>query len=183
MRITDPKALRAMAHPLRIDLLDLLGRIGPATAATCARHLDTSQASCSFHLRQLAKYGYVEEAEPSQDKRERLWQITDHEQQWSSADGDPAALELEKVFIEREAARMAAWSDIRTTAPAEWQKAAFVGGVTAAMTPQELEQVGEQFWELLAPYFARIKDHSLIPEGAKAVRVFMHGAPNEPLAP
>lgn len=183
MRITDPKALRAMAHPTRIDLLDLLGRIGPATAATCARHLDTSQASCSFHLRQLAKYGYVEEAEPSGDKRERLWRITDHEQHWSSADGNPAALELEKVFIEREATRMAAWTDARTTVSEEWQQAAFISGVSAPMTPEELDQVGKQFMELLEPYFARIKDHSQIPEGAKVARVFMHGAPHEPLTP
>src|SRR5258707_885606 len=71
MEISDPKAIRALAHPLRLDLLQLLGSGGPATAAQCGRVLGVSQASCSVHLRQLAKYGFVEDAGPGRDRRER----------------------------------------------------------------------------------------------------------------
>ncbi|MCX4774555.1 helix-turn-helix domain-containing protein [Streptomyces sp. NBC_01260] len=51
MRLSDPKAIRALAHPSRLDLLETLGEIGPATAASCGRTLGVSQASCSFRLR------------------------------------------------------------------------------------------------------------------------------------
>ncbi|TMR98335.1 ArsR/SmtB family transcription factor [Nonomuraea basaltis] len=181
MRITDPRAIRALAHPLRLDLIDLLGRIGPATATTCAKHLDTSQASCSFHLRQLAKYGYVTEAEPSEDKRERLWQLTDHEQKWSRTEGGPAAMELERVFIEREAARMAAWTEARTSAAKAWQDAAFVSGVSVPLTPEELDAIGKEFMRLLEPYIARLSNLSLVPGDASSARIFLHGAPHAPL--
>ncbi|MEV1175258.1 winged helix-turn-helix domain-containing protein [Nonomuraea sp. NPDC049784] len=181
MRITDPRAMRALAHPLRLDLIDLLGRIGPATATTCAKHLDASQASCSFHLRQLAKYGYVTEAEPSEDKRERLWQLTDHEQKWSIAEGGAAAVELERVFIEREAARMAAWAETRTSAAKAWHEAAFVSGVSVPLTPEELDAIGKDLMRLLEPYMARLSDPSLTPEGAQSARIFLHGAPHAPL--
>src|SRR5215471_3448657 len=73
MEISDPKTIRALAHPLRLDLLQLLGSSGPATAAQCGRVLGVSQASCSFHLRQLAKYGFVEDVGPGRDRRERQW--------------------------------------------------------------------------------------------------------------
>src|SRR6201986_2432886 len=75
MEISDPKAIRALAHPLRLDLLQVLGSGGPATAAHCGRILGTSQANCSFHLRQLAKYGFVEDAGPGTDQRERQWRV------------------------------------------------------------------------------------------------------------
>src|SRR2546421_6749195 len=76
MEISDPKAIRALAHPLRLDLLQVLGSGSPATAAHCGRVLGVSQASCSFHLRQLAKYGFVEDAGPGRDRRERQWRVT-----------------------------------------------------------------------------------------------------------
>src|ERR1051326_238870 len=76
MEISDPKSIRALAHPLRLDLLQVLGSGGPATAAHCGRVLGASQASCSFHLRQLAKYGFVEDAGPGRDRRERQWRVT-----------------------------------------------------------------------------------------------------------
>ncbi|MCX5100869.1 helix-turn-helix domain-containing protein [Streptomyces sp. NBC_00439] len=62
-----------MAHPLRLDLLELLTAAGPATAALCGRVLGVLQAGCCFHLRQLAKHGFVEDTEPGRDRRDRAW--------------------------------------------------------------------------------------------------------------
>ena len=70
--IGDPLALRALAHPLRLKLHALVGREGSITAAEAARQLGVSQALASHHLRQLAKYGYVEEAEGGTGRR-RPW--------------------------------------------------------------------------------------------------------------
>src|SRR3954463_14623486 len=115
MEISDPKAIRALAHPLRLDLLQVLGSGGPATAAQCGRHLGVSQASCSFHLRQLAKYGFVEEAAGGQDRRERVWQLPDVEQSWRSG---PATDQLDRVFAQREADRVLGWTARRAAEPA-----------------------------------------------------------------
>ncbi|MFI6323269.1 winged helix-turn-helix domain-containing protein [Nonomuraea sp. NPDC050556] len=173
MEITDPRAMRALAHPLRLDLMDLLVRIGPATAAVCARHLNTSQASCSFHLRQLAKYGYVAEAE-SEDQRERPWKVVDKRQNISAETGGVAATELSRVFVEREAARLIGWTtEGRGRASEEWRGASFLHGITAELTPQELDEVGKQLMAVMAPYI----DRTPAPDGASFVRVLLTGIP------
>ncbi len=98
MEITDPRAIRALAHPLRLDLLHLLRAVGPSTAAECGRVLGASQASCSFHLRQLARYGYVEETEPGHDRRERRWRASNRRLSVRVADDDVAVRqEVERV--------------------------------------------------------------------------------------
>src|ERR1700741_4164679 len=74
-RMTDPRALRALAHPLRLSLLGLLRTEGPLTATQAGELLGESSASCSFHLRQLAKYGLAEEAGGGHG-RERPWRAT-----------------------------------------------------------------------------------------------------------
>jgi DNA-binding transcriptional ArsR family regulator len=104
MEISDPKAIRALAHPLRLDLLQILGSGGPATAAHCGRVLGVSQASCSFHLRQLAKYGFVEEAGPGRDRRERQWRVTQPRLSVRRGTGGDAVVrqQIERLVVERE---------------------------------------------------------------------------------
>src|SRR5690349_4213525 len=73
----DPRALRALAHPVRGRILDEIEASGPVRAADIARALDIPANQASFHLRQLAKYGLVEEApEEGRDKRDRVWKAT-----------------------------------------------------------------------------------------------------------
>src|ERR1700760_1666023 len=71
-QLTDPRALRALAHPTRLALAGLLRRDGPLTATRAGELLGQSSASASFHLRQLAKYGLVEEA-GGRPGREQPW--------------------------------------------------------------------------------------------------------------
>lgn len=174
MRITDPRALRALAHPLRLDLVELLGALGPATAAACARQLGTSQASCSFHLRQLAKYGFIELAPESEDRRERPWRLTELEQSWSSGAG-PAAEQLERVFVQREADRILSW--LAGTESGRWRHAAFVGGMTVPVTVDELESVATQLRAALEPYVQRLTDRADWPPETRFVRVLMSATP------
>jgi DNA-binding MarR family transcriptional regulator len=175
VQITDPRALRALAHPLRLDLVELLGTLGQATAAVCARHLGTSQASCSFHLRQLAKYGFVEQAQPSEDSRERPWRLTDLEQSWS-ADVGPAADQLERVFVQREADRILGWL-AADDVPAAWRKSSFVGGATVPVTVHELESIRAELRAALEPYVRRLADRSDWPTDARFVRILLAGTP------
>lgn len=71
--LTDPKAMRALAHPTRLSIFHTLVD-GPTTATRCAEAVGESPSSCSYHLRMLAEQGFVEEIESS-DGRERLWRL------------------------------------------------------------------------------------------------------------
>ena len=76
-RVSDPRVLRALAHPIRGRIMDEIEASGPVRAADVARELDIPANQASFHLRQLAKYGLVEEApEEARDKRDRVWRAT-----------------------------------------------------------------------------------------------------------
>ena len=70
--LTDPRTMRALAHPVRLALLEALTHHGQLTATEAAEHVGESPSNCSFHLRQLAKYGFVEEAEGGTGRR-RPW--------------------------------------------------------------------------------------------------------------
>jgi DNA-binding transcriptional ArsR family regulator len=71
--VDDIEALRAFVHPLRLRLLSLLRVDGPATASGLARRLGESSGSTSYHLRQLARFGFVEDDPQQTSKRERVW--------------------------------------------------------------------------------------------------------------
>lgn len=62
-QLTDPTDLRALAHPVRMSILEQLIVFGPLTASELATRIDESPANCSWHLRKLAEHGFVEEAE------------------------------------------------------------------------------------------------------------------------
>ncbi|MCK0112085.1 winged helix-turn-helix domain-containing protein [Ornithinimicrobium sp. F0845] len=175
MEITDPRAIRAMAHPLRLELIELLGTVGPSTAAECARRLGSTQASCSYHLRLLAKYGFVEQAAPRGDGRERPWQLTDIEQSWSGH--GPAAEQLERVFVQREADRIMAWQAAAGQQPEEWRDVGFVGGATLPLTAAEAVAVRDELTAVIEPYVARLTERTGWPEGYRFVRILLAGTP------
>jgi DNA-binding transcriptional ArsR family regulator len=86
-----PAALRALAHPLRIRILDLLPIRGPLTASKLGEIVGESSGSTSYHLRQLAKHGLVREVEGKGTARERWWERTPGGFSISSAGKDSAA--------------------------------------------------------------------------------------------
>jgi DNA-binding transcriptional ArsR family regulator len=100
-QVSDPKILRAIAHPLRNRILTELAATGPMRAADLAAALDLPANQMSFHLRQLAKYGLVVEApEAARDRRDRVWRS-------ASEDGVRVELsEIEKSPGGRAAARV-----------------------------------------------------------------------------
>ena len=96
VELTDPRALRALAHPVRLTLVSLLRREGPLTATQAGERIGESATTCSFHLRQLARYGLVEEAGGGRG-RERPWRATATATSWPSVAETPeqaAASEL-----------------------------------------------------------------------------------------
>src|SRR5690348_11353051 len=75
IEITDPKAMRALAHPVRLAILERLQRHGPATASQLSPHVGATPSVTSWHLRHLAGFGLVRDAaESGTDRRERRWE-------------------------------------------------------------------------------------------------------------
>jgi DNA-binding transcriptional ArsR family regulator len=161
VELTDPRALRALAHPVRLELMGLLRRGGPLTATQAAERIDESPASCSFHLRQLAKYGLVEEAGGGRG-RERPWRATAITTEWSvggaDAEADAAGALLARVVVERYFKSALAWLDRREAEDPEWANAASLSDALIYMTPAELRELDERIHSLLKPYLNRLED-------------------------
>ncbi|MFG6198827.1 winged helix-turn-helix domain-containing protein [Nonomuraea sp. JJY05] len=173
-RLSDPAAMRAFAHPVRLALHELLMRAGAMTAADAAREVGISQALASYHLRQLAKYGFVEQAE-ARDERERPWKATETVQEWDDDAAGPeqaaARSLLEQVIAERALSRLAEWQQHRGDEPEEWRGVGGVGNLYLYATPEEVKVLGAAVAELLGPLMARVDDPSTRPDGARPVLV------------
>jgi Helix-turn-helix domain len=170
---SDPKALRALAHPVRWKLIDLLGSEGSATATRCAQVLGESVPSCAYHLGMLAKYGYTEQV-PDREGREKPWRLTSYEQDLGSH-GDDLAGQLAAeaaldVFLDHELARTKSRSRSGSAEPPGWRPA--TQGMTTWLTQAEFEAVIRRLRGILEPDMARITDPSSRPEGAREVRLF-----------
>ena len=83
--LADVAGLKAVSHPLRVRMLAALRSDGPATASELARRFDTDTGSTSYHLRTLAKYGFVAPADDQRDRRERRWKATRASTDWDGA--------------------------------------------------------------------------------------------------
>jgi DNA-binding transcriptional ArsR family regulator len=102
--VPDVETLRAVAHPIRNKLLALLRYEGPATASQLGRRLGESSGSTSYHLRQLARYGFVEEDAEQPNRRDKRWRSTYRMTSWSRADlaGDPEGMQISDALERRQ---------------------------------------------------------------------------------
>ena len=181
--ITDPRALKALAHPGRNRILEHLQARGPATATDCAEVAGMSPSACSYHLRLLERYGFVEEARDEQrtDGRERLWRAAVHG--WTSDVGsieDPAEaraidMALTRARLDTSDANVLAWVDSTGGEPLEWREAWLVANNTIVATAEELRAIGRRIQEVLAPYAVAERDAR--PEGARLVHTAVRLAP------
>ncbi len=170
----DVRAIRALAHPLRVRLLDLLRFEGPSTATLLARRVGESSGSTSYHLRQLAGSGYIEEA-PHQGRRERWWVYRERRldlPQPSSGDQSERALLAE--LLSREARAVDAFLVQRSRLP-EWDAVAFVQSPALRITPAELDALRRGIDALVEPL--RRVDAADAPADARPVRVLALGFP------
>jgi DNA-binding transcriptional ArsR family regulator len=160
VQLTDPRALRALAHPVRMDLMGLLRRGGPVTATQAGEEIGESAASCSFHLRQLAKYGLVEEAGGGRG-RERPWRATAISTEWAARgpdeETDAAGALLSRVVVERYMQNAIAWLERRGSEDPEWVEAAPINDALVYMTPEELHELDVNIRALLEPYLKRLE--------------------------
>ena len=178
--ITDTQTMRALAHPVRIALLEELIVGGPLTATEVGERIGESPTTCSFHLRQLARYGFVEEAGGGKG-RARPWRVTTVG--ISSAAGDDPEAELAsgvlmRLVRERQLGRYQTWLETKASYPRRWREAAEDSEYLFYLTPEELKQLNEELFALLMPRAReRLTDPSQRPPGAVPVEMLLMSFP------
>jgi hypothetical protein len=183
--ITDPKALRALAHPLRWKLIEFIGREGTATATQCAQETGESVANCSYHLNLLAKYAYVEKAEGGQG-REKPWRLVNQRQSISDIGVDQetalAAQAASGAFLDFALGQIKERSLTSHLEPEEWRQAIGVSNNTDYMTPAEIKEVEDAAFAVIERFHVRRNDPSLRPEGSRPVTIMLSAtvAPEKP---
>ncbi len=175
-RLTDPRALRALAHPTRLALVGLLRREGTLTATRAGELLGQTSASASFHLRQLAKYGLAEEAGGGQG-RERPWRATAMFTALPDLADDPelaaASSLLRGVLADRYFERLMHWLEAAASEPPAWRQAAHFGDTVLYLTAEELAGLAKEEEGLMDRYLPRMTRPDLRPPGARAV-TYLH---------
>lgn len=171
-KVSEPAVLRALAHPLRIELLNHLLSVGPRTASECAAAVDASPSNCSWHLRQLAQFGFVERTEGG-NNRDRPWRAVDVGLELGPMKPDSAehgaylgvvgaGLAEEQVLTQR-------FLDTAADQPREWREAGTINRFSLRVTPDELTELSERIDELLRPYLGVLRTDA--PAAAKPVYV------------
>jgi hypothetical protein len=173
--ITDPKALRALAHPLRWQIMDLLTREGTATATQCAQETGESVASCSYHLNMLAKYDYVVEAEGGKG-REKPWRLARQTTKFTDVgldtEGAVAAQAASGAFLDYQLNQIKERHLAVTAEPIEWRNVIGVDNTTDYLTPDEVDSVRKEVRLLMDRYRDRRENPAARPEGARSVNLF-----------
>ncbi|MDN3022522.1 metalloregulator ArsR/SmtB family transcription factor [Streptomyces sp. S.PB5] len=178
----DARTLRGLAHPLRMQLLSALRRGGPATASQLAEKLGESSGATSYHLRQLAAYGFVEDAPEHGKGRERWWRAAHQGVRFDESllrDADPAVRGAASVFMHEVATSHAQelstyigtrheWSD-------DWVSASDVSDFTLHLTPDRASELNGKIHELINSYCAHEAPEGT--PGAEQVRLHTHVFP------
>ncbi len=173
-QLTDPSDLKALAHPVRMSIIEQLTVFGPLTATELATRIDESPANCSWHLRKLAEHGFVEEAGGGTG-RARPWRSAARGLSWSEQDSSETAglagEALTAMLVDREVARYAQARRWLGADDAGWQEAA--GSAQGAMwlTEEEFAELGEGLRQLATGYLDRLRDPQLRPPGSRLCTV------------
>jgi DNA-binding transcriptional ArsR family regulator len=178
--VSDARTMRALAHPVRIALVEALMLGGAMTATEAGERIGESPTTCSFHLRQLAKYGLAEEAGGGKG-RARPWRLSGTGLGLAvpeDAETGLAAAALLRMVRERQLERYWTWLRSMASYPRRWQEAADDSAYILFLTVEELERLKEDFSAMLMPLFLeRMADPSKRPAGSVPVELLMFSYP------
>ncbi|WP_435845309.1 ArsR/SmtB family transcription factor [Streptomyces erythrochromogenes] len=179
LRMLDARALRGLAHPLRMQLLADLRRKGPATASQLAERFGESSGSTSYHLRQLAAHGFVEDAAGHGKGRERWWRAAHEGTGFDGSlihDADPATSSAAAVFLQAVASNhtqeVSAWISEAQTRLGRWEPGADLSDFTLRLTPAQSEEMVGRLHDVINAYRG-------LPEAqdTRTVRIHTHVLP------
>ncbi|HJP80483.1 MAG TPA: helix-turn-helix domain-containing protein [Pseudonocardiaceae bacterium] len=182
--VRDAQELRVLAHPIRMRIRQALYELGQATATELAEVIGESPANCSWHLRQLAKYHFVEEVGGGRG-RNRPWRPSGHNLSWGSSEdvGELAAAgdAFSSVISEQEFDGLRDWQAWHRSDPPEWQDAATFVQAVDWLTVEELAELNQALTDIVIRHRKRRDDPSLRPDGARRVRIFAWAVPAQPM--
>jgi DNA-binding transcriptional ArsR family regulator len=180
--ITDARAMRALAHPVRVALLEAIRRDGEITATRAAELLGESPGNMSWHLQTLARYGFVEETGEGRG-RSRPWRVTSTSRRFVSDTEEPeseiAGEALARTFLERSVAQSREWLSRQAAYSAEWRNAASLMATIRYLRPEELAAMMAEV-EAIYDRYADRDEKAKRPEGALPVHLHAHGHPLPP---
>jgi predicted ArsR family transcriptional regulator len=162
--VGDPVRLRALAHPIRLDLLERLSTDGPLTATQAGERIGQSSGSASFHLRQLARYGFVEPV-PGVTGRQKPWQLALRGLSWFHDDGTLAAdtedeaadlartgAAVSTMLLQRAVDDAATWLEGAADRHGPWAKVGEVSSRVRTMRPDQLRSLVAELEAVLERY-------------------------------
>jgi DNA-binding transcriptional ArsR family regulator len=178
----DSRRLKALAHPLRIELLGLLRAYGPATSTELAQRIgETTSGTTSWHLRRLAEHGFVQEAAEQPSGRERRWEAV-HRATYldTSTTQDPenrvAVVEFMQHVLDLQVRRIRAWMAERPNTDPEWVDASMHTDRLLRLTPDRLAALGKELQQVLSTYMREAEALADDPD-ARLVDVVLHAFP------
>jgi DNA-binding MarR family transcriptional regulator len=181
-RILDATALQGLAHPLRVQLCDQLSLHGPATATQLAARLNESSGATSYHLRQLEKYGFVEEDPDRGTGRERWWRRVPGRvsiEGQALATASPATREATRLvlneFNRAKQARIDHWRNTFEQWPREWTDGSVESSNHLRLDPVEFGQLSAEIDALITGWVDRTRDRQ--GEGLRDVEVQWYSFP------
>jgi len=180
-RVTAAEEMRALAHPLRLQLLELLGTEGAFTASEAARRLDETPANVSWHLRKLATYGFVRQGESR--GRARPWKFVAQSLTFGDdAEDQTVATALSDVFFEREFHVLRTSMRQQPTEPEAWRDATSIMQARLWLTPDEARELGDRLKEIFLSdvLVDRNQDPSQRPPGARLMALMSWVVPCGP---
>ncbi|WP_297082646.1 helix-turn-helix domain-containing protein [uncultured Demequina sp.] len=174
-RRVDATALKALAHPLRVDIIDNLAMGGPATASQLADRLGESSGATSYHLRQLARHGFIEEDAERGTARERWWRMVPGGLTLSPTDlrDDPgaheAALLVTRQLSDQRARHVDAFLRRGEAEFGEaWVNASRLMTARTRLTQEELLEIGDRIEQVIMDVVGPLRDRE-DPDGARTV--------------
>jgi len=181
IEITDPQAMRALAHPVRLAILDHLQRNGPATATELAPDVGASPSVTSWHLRHLASFGLVRDSEPGPDRRQRRWEAMARGYRFESprdpqdVEGRSAARVLsQQIFLQYGDLPRRWAAEVEPDLDPVWRNLAGLANTRVVVSAQELATIEDQMERILAPYVTRAPaERPTDSHGVRLMRYFL----------
>ncbi|MEO6825890.1 MAG: helix-turn-helix domain-containing protein [Microbacteriaceae bacterium] len=183
-RSIDLESLKALAHPLRVQILDILSQYGPATASGLAVRMGESSGATSYHLRQLERHGFVREIEGKGTARERWWRRS------------PGSLKLEITELSQtQTGRIAAatvqrqWNTNREillrqfaehsldVLPEHWITASQISTANVRLTADQLKELGEEWMRFTDRYLETLRNQDESVPGSRPVQIQFNAFP------
>lgn len=173
LRTGDPAMLRALAHPLRVEILTVIDELGEATATQIAERVGESASNCSFHLRTLAKSGFIERG--AAKGTSKPWKSVHSSRDLRPNPHDPASIRTSSavgaLYVQHEANRVVDFLTRHGLGDEEWLPGITVNTSVFWATPEELAEVADEIAHI-ADRFRGRKDPAKRPVGSRKAHLF-----------